>query len=132
VWSPKDSTRVLTSPNDVHHSVNLSNTKFIPSFLLYLHPFLSLFTEIYVNFFVLIFTKCQFRTFSSVSFRRWTGPPIHAKQNNHTTTKNIVLISYFETVLCHIVNVSNMLNTIQHSNTIKVFLSINKKKPNRS
>jgi len=24
-----DSTRALTSPNDVHHSVNLSNTKFI-------------------------------------------------------------------------------------------------------
>ena len=51
---------------------------------------------------------------------------MHAKQTNHTTTKNIVLIVYFVTVLCHIVNMSNMLNTEEHSNTIKVFLSINK------
>ena len=48
-----------------------------------------------------------------------------AKQNNHTTTTNIVLIFYFVTVLCHTVNMSNMLNTVQHPNTIKVFLSIN-------
>jgi len=103
---PKDSTRALTSPNDVHHSVNLSNTNFITYIYTSSYHY---FAEIYVNFFVWIFLKCQFRTFSPVSFRRWTGPPIHAKQNNHTTTKNIVLILYVVTVLCHIVNMSNML-----------------------
>ena len=84
-----ESTHALTSPNAVHHLVNLSNTKFIT----YIYTsFYHYFTEIYVSFFVLIFSKCQFRTFSPVSFRRLTGPLIHAKQNNHTTTKNIVLI----------------------------------------
>jgi len=98
------------------------NTKFIT----YIYTsFYHYFTEIYVNFFVLLFSKCQFRTFSPVSFRKWTGPPIHAKQNNHTTTKNIVLILYFVTVLCHMVNMSNMLNTVQNSKTIKVFLRKN-------
>ena len=111
----------LTSPNDVHHSVNLSNTTFIT----YIYTsFYHYFSEIYVNFFVSIFSKCQFKTFFPVSFRWWTGPPIQAKQNNHTTTKNIVLILYFVTVLCHIVNMSNILNTVQHSNAIKVFHSI--------
>jgi len=99
-------------------------------FLKYINTFIytsfyHYFSEIYVNFFVWIFSKCQFRTFSPASFRRWTGLPIHTKQNNHTMTKNIVLILYFVTVFCHIVNMSNMLNTVQHSNTIKVFLSIN-------
>ena len=122
MWSPKDFTRALTSPNDVHHSLNLSNTKFIT----YIDTsFYHYFTEIYVNSFVLIFSKCQFRTFSPVSVRRWTGLPIHTKQNNHTTTKNIFLILYFETVLCHIVNMSNMLNTVHNSKKITVFLRIN-------
>jgi len=112
----------LTSPNDVHHSVNLSNTKFITYIYTSFNQYLF---EIYVNFFVWIFSKCQFRTFSPVSFRRWTGPPFYAKQNNHSTPKNIVLILYFVTVLCHIVNMSYILNTVQHSNRINVFLSIN-------
>ena len=109
--------------NDVHHSENLANTKFITYIYISSYHY---FSEIYVNFFVWIFLKCQFRTFSLVSFCIWTGPPIHAKQNNHTTTKQIVLILYFVTVLCHIVNITNTLSTVQHSNTIKVFLSINK------
>ena len=61
-------------------------------------------------------------------FRRWTGPPIHANQNNHTMTKIIVLGLCFVTVLCHIVNRSYMLYTVQHSYMIKVFLSINEDK----
>ena len=61
--------------------------------------------------------------FADELVRRFT--PIHANQNNNTTTKNIVLVLYFVTVLCHIVNRSYMLNTVQHSYVIKVFLSIN-------
>ena len=49
----------------------------------------------------------------------------HAKETNHTTTNNIVLMVYFVTVLCHIVNMSTVINTVQLSNTIKVFLNIN-------
>jgi len=47
------------------------------------------------------------------------------KANSHTTTKTIVLVLYFIIVLCQIVNMSYMLNTVQHFNTIKVYLSIN-------
>jgi len=123
VWSPKDSTLALTSPNDVHHSVNLSNTKFT--------------TYIYTSFYHFFSKKNSqtslFKYFKNVNsnlphpdlFRRWTGPPIHANQNNHTTTKNIVLVLCFVTVLYHIVSRSYMLNTVQYSIMIKVFLSIN-------
>ena len=65
------------------------------------------------------------QTFPPDSFRRCTGPPIYANRNNHTTTKNIVLVLCFVTVLCHIVNRSYMLNTVQQSYMIKVGLIIN-------
>jgi len=123
VWSPSDSTLALTSPNDVHHSVNLSNTKFITYiYTSFYHFFLKkLLKHLYLNI-----LKMSIQTFSpDFFFRRWTGPPIHANQNNHTTTKNIVLVLCFLTVLCHIVNRSYMLNTVLHSYTIRVFLSIN-------
>jgi len=61
-----------------------------------------------------------------LSQMNWSADSRKAKI--HTTTKNIVRILYFVTVLCHIVNMSNMLNTVQHSNTIKGFLSINEEK----
>ena len=124
MWSPKDSTLALTNPNDVHHSVNLANTKFI--------------TYIYTSFYHFFSEKntqtSLFKHFKNVNsnlppdfFRRWTGPPIHANQNNHTTTMNIdlVLVLCFVTVLCHIVNRSYMLNTVHHSYMIKIFLIIN-------
>jgi len=63
------------------------------------------------TFFLLIFADEQVRRFT---------------QKNHTTTKNIGLVLCFVTVLCHVVNMSYMLNTVQHSYKIKVFLSINK------
>jgi len=44
-----ESTRTLTSPNDVHHSVNLSKTKFITHIYT---SFYHIFSEIYVNFLV--------------------------------------------------------------------------------
>jgi len=76
--------------------------------------------------------KCQFKPSPLFFFRRWTGPPIHANQNNHTTTINIVLVLCFVTVLCHIVNRSYMLNTVQHSYMIESFLVQTKKKPKRA
>ena len=102
MWSPKDSKLALTSPNDVHHSVNLSNTKFI--------------TYIY-TFFITFFCKKILK---------------HLYLNIHTTTKNIVLVLCFVTVFCHIVNRSYMLNTVQHSYKIKDqrSRSLTKKKPN--
>ena len=122
MWNPKDSMRALTSPNDVDHSVNLSNTNFIT--YIYTSFYHIFFWNIYRHLYLNIF-KMSIQNLFPVSFRRWTGPPIHAKQNNHTTTKNIVLVLCFVTVLCQIVNRSYMLNTVQHSYMIKVFLSIN-------
>ena len=124
MWSPKDSTLALTSPNDVHHSVNLSNTKFITYIYTSIYHFFlkKIPKHLYLNI-----LKMSIQTFPPEFFRRWTGPPIHANQNNHTTTKNIVLVLCFVTDLCHIVNRSYMLNTVQHSYMIKVFLSINEK-----
>jgi len=43
VWSPKDSTLALTSPNDVHHSVNLS--KLTRNLLLIFTPHFITFSE---------------------------------------------------------------------------------------
>ena len=123
--SPKDSTLALTSPNDVHHSVSLSKHEI---YCLYLHLILSLFfwkknTQTSLDLFE--YFKNVNSNLPPWFFRRWTGPPIHANQNNHTTTKKIVLVLCFVTVLCDIVNRSYMLNTVQHSYMIKVFLSIN-------
>ena len=123
VWSPKDSTRALTSPNDVHHSVNLSNTK--KFYYLYLHLILSLFLKKILKHLYFNILKMSIQIFHPDVFRRCTGPPIHANQTNHTTTKNIVLVLCFVTVLCHIINRSYMLNTVQHSYMIKEFLIIN-------
>jgi len=94
-------------------------------YYLYLHLILSLFSEKLLKYLYLNILKMSSQTFPPDFFRRWTGPSIHANQNNQTTTKNIVLVLCFVTVLCHIVNRSYMLNTIQHSYMIKVFLSIN-------
>ena len=124
------STLALTSPYDVHHSVNLSNTKFIT----YIYTsFYHFFSEKKTKHLYLNILKMSIQTFPLDFFRRWTGPPIHANQNNHTTTKNIVLVWCFLTVLCHIVNRSYMLNTVQHSYMIMKFFSVQtKKKPNRA
>jgi len=109
VWSPKD-TKIIT----------------------YIYTsFYHIFLKKYSNIFICIFSKCQFKPPPDL-FRRWTGPPIHANQNNHITTKNIVLVLCFVTVLCHIVNRSYMLNTVQHSYMIKVFISINKRRRNQT
>jgi len=123
VWSPKDSTLALTSPYGVHHSVNLSNTKFITYiYTSFYHFFLKLFL---LKYLYLNMIKMSIHPPPPDFVRRWTGPPIHANQNNHTTSKNIVLVLCLVTVLCHIVNRSYMPNTVQHSYMIKVFLSIN-------
>ena len=90
---------------------------FTPHFITF---FLKIFKHLYLNIF-----KMSIQTFSPVYICRWTSLPIHANQKNHTTTKNIVLVLCFVTVLCHIVNIFFMLNTVHHSNKIKVFLYIN-------
>jgi len=114
----------LTSRNDVHHSVNLSNTKFI--------------TYIYTSFYHFFSEKNNTQTslfeyfknvnsnlppwvfFADELVRRFTQTKIIRR-----TTKNTVLVLCFVTVLRHIVNRSYLLNTVQHSYMIKVFLSIN-------
>ena len=116
----------LTIPNDVHHSVNLSNKKCITYiYTSFYHFFLK---KKYSNIFIWIILNVNSNLPPPDCFRRWTGPPFRTNQNNHTTTKNIVLVLCFVTVLCHIVNRSYMLNTVQHSYMIKVFLSINEEK----
>jgi len=105
---------------------------------------LLIFTPHFITFFLKKITQTSlFEYFKNVNsnlppwiFRRWTGPPIHANQNNHTATKNIILVLCFVTVLSHIVNRSYMymLNTVQQSYMNKVFLIINEEetKPNRA
>jgi len=66
--------------------------------LLTLTPHLITFFLIFFwNLFIWTFSKCQFKPFYP-SFRRWTGPRIHANQNNKTTTKNIDLVLCFVTI----------------------------------
>ena len=50
---PKNSTLSLTSPNDVHHSMNLSNTKFITYIYTSFYHFFS--EKKYLNIFIWIF-----------------------------------------------------------------------------
>jgi len=99
------------------HFLNISFA-FHHSFYLYLHLILSFFflkkilKHLYLNILKMSIQTC-----------RWTGPPIH-----------IVLVLCFVTVLCHIVNRSYMLNTVQHSYILtwsKFFFEQTKKKPNR-
>ena len=82
------------------------NLLFIIIYTSFYHFF---FVENYFNIFVRIFSKCQFKSFPPVYLCRWTCPPIHANQNNHTKWKNKVLVlklfkstkySFFLNVCC--------------------------------
>ena len=117
-WLKCKSTRVLTSPNAVQNSVNLSNTRFIT----YIYTsFYLFFWNKYFNIFIWIISNVNLNLlpcfFAEKLVRRFTLIKI--------MTKNIDLVLCFVTVLYNIVNMSYKLNIVQNSNTFKVFLNLN-------
>jgi len=71
--------------------------------------------HIYLNIF-----KMSIQNLLPCFFSQINGSADSRKANSHTTTKSIVLNLYFVTVLCHIVNISNLLNTVLSRNTILI------------
>jgi len=73
VWSSEDSTRALTSPNDVHHSVNLSNTKFITyNYTSFYQVFLKIFKHLFLNIFKMSIQTSFPPVFADEVVRRFT------------------------------------------------------------
>jgi len=92
---------------------------------------LLLFTPHFITFFC-FFKTLLFKYFKNVNSNhlscvcRWTGLPIHATQNNITSTMNIVLC--FVTVLYHNVNMSYKVNIVFNKITTRSMFFLTKNK----